>query len=117
MLQLIQAPGFYDTLAARTRLLCDGLQSVADGAGVPFDGELDDYARWLTRRGNDAAKEGKPAKDEARLSPKEQRKASALVSTAAKALRDSDAVMVVEEGKPVGVLTRHDLLGYLSDTH
>jgi glutamate-1-semialdehyde 2,1-aminomutase len=36
MLQLIQAPGFYDTLAARTRLLCDGLQSVADGAGVPF---------------------------------------------------------------------------------
>jgi cystathionine beta-synthase len=24
-------------------------------------------------------------------------------------------VMVVEEGKPVGVLTRHDLLGFLSD--
>ena len=23
--------------------------------------------------------------------------------------------MVVEEGKPVGVLTRHDLLGFLSD--
>jgi len=36
MLELIQVPGFYDTLAARTRLLCDGLQSVADGAGVPF---------------------------------------------------------------------------------
>jgi glutamate-1-semialdehyde 2,1-aminomutase len=36
MLELIQAPGFHDTLAARTRLLCDGLQSVADGAGVPF---------------------------------------------------------------------------------
>jgi cystathionine beta-synthase len=24
-------------------------------------------------------------------------------------------VMVVEEGKPVGVITRHDLLGFLSD--
>ncbi len=38
-----------------------------------------------------------------------------MVSTAAKALRECDAVMVVEEGKPVGVLTRHDLLGFLSD--
>lgn len=27
------------------------------------------------------------------------------------ALRESDAVMVIEEGKPLGVLTRHDLLG------
>jgi cystathionine beta-synthase len=37
------------------------------------------------------------------------------VSAAAKALRDVDAVMVVEGGKPVGVITRHDLLGYLSE--
>ena len=36
-------------------------------------------------------------------------------SVAAKALRDVDAVMVVEEGKPAGVITRHDLLGYLSE--
>ncbi|WP_329742398.1 glutamate-1-semialdehyde 2,1-aminomutase [Dyella sp. A6] len=36
MLELIQAPGFHDTLAARTRLLCDGFQSVADGCGIPF---------------------------------------------------------------------------------
>ncbi|MGD9620116.1 MAG: cystathionine beta-synthase [Mycolicibacterium sp.] len=41
--------------------------------------------------------------------------AGELVSTAAKSLRDSDAVMVVEEGKPIGVLTRHDLLGFLSE--
>ncbi len=41
--------------------------------------------------------------------------AGELVSSAAKELREIDAVMVVEEGKPVGVLTRHDLLGYLSD--
>jgi glutamate-1-semialdehyde 2,1-aminomutase len=36
MLGLIQAPGFHDRLAARTRLLCDGLQSVADGVGIGF---------------------------------------------------------------------------------
>jgi len=36
MLELIQAQGFYDALAARTRLLCDGLQAVADAEGVPF---------------------------------------------------------------------------------
>jgi glutamate-1-semialdehyde 2,1-aminomutase len=36
MLELIQALGFYDELAARTRLLTDGLQAVADGEGLPF---------------------------------------------------------------------------------
>ena len=36
MLELIQAKGFHEELARRTRLLCDGLQAVADGAGVPF---------------------------------------------------------------------------------
>jgi glutamate-1-semialdehyde 2,1-aminomutase len=36
MLELIQAPGFHDALAARTRLLADGFQSVADGEGVAF---------------------------------------------------------------------------------
>lgn len=43
--------------------------------------------------------------------------AGELVSVAAKALADADAVMVVEGGKPVGVITRHDLLGFLSDGH
>ncbi len=36
MLALIQAPGFHDRLAARTRLLTDGLQSVADDEGIAF---------------------------------------------------------------------------------
>ena len=35
-LKLVQAPGFYDELFRRTRLLTDALQAVADGAGVPF---------------------------------------------------------------------------------
>ena len=43
--------------------------------------------------------------------------AGELVSVAATALADADAVMVVEGGKPVGVITRHDLLGFLSDGH
>ena len=30
-------------------------------------------------------------------------------------LEDADAIMVVEDGKPVGVLTRADLLGFLAD--
>ena len=37
------------------------------------------------------------------------------VSTARKELEASDAVLVVEDGKPVGVLTRADLLGFLAD--
>lgn len=41
--------------------------------------------------------------------------AGELVSAAASALREKDALMVVEDGKPVGVITRHDLLGFLSD--
>ncbi|WP_131810588.1 pyridoxal-phosphate dependent enzyme, partial [Mycolicibacter sinensis] len=38
-----------------------------------------------------------------------------VVDVAATALAEVDAVMVVEDGKPVGVITRHDLLGFLSD--
>src|ERR1700744_1841535 len=41
--------------------------------------------------------------------------AGELVGSLAKVLRDLDAVMVVEEGKPVGVITRYDLLGFPSD--
>ncbi len=37
------------------------------------------------------------------------------VSVARKVLVDSDAILVVEDGKPVGVLTRADLLGFLAD--
>ena len=36
MLELVQTSGFHDRLAARTRLLTDGLQSVADGEGIAF---------------------------------------------------------------------------------
>ncbi|MFZ2510522.1 MAG: cystathionine beta-synthase [Gordonia sp. (in: high G+C Gram-positive bacteria)] len=36
------------------------------------------------------------------------------VSSAMESLSDADALMVVEDGKPVGVITRHDLLAYAS---
>ena len=36
MLELIQAPGFHANLAARTRQLTEGLQAVADEAGIAF---------------------------------------------------------------------------------
>jgi cystathionine beta-synthase len=41
--------------------------------------------------------------------------AGELVSAAVEALREGDAVMVVDDGKPVGVITRSDLLSFLSD--
>ena len=39
--------------------------------------------------------------------------AGAGVSDAVAALRDADAVLVQEDGKPIGVLTRQDLLGFV----
>ena len=37
------------------------------------------------------------------------------VQTAIDALQSSDGVVVIEDGRPLGVLTRQDLLGYLAD--
>lgn len=36
------------------------------------------------------------------------------VAAATKAFGDTDALMVIDDGKPVGVITRHDLLGFIS---
>jgi glutamate-1-semialdehyde 2,1-aminomutase len=35
-LEIIQRPGFYENLSARTEQLTQGLQAAADAAGVPF---------------------------------------------------------------------------------
>jgi cystathionine beta-synthase len=37
------------------------------------------------------------------------------VEVARKELEQVDAVMVVDDGKPAGVLTRHDLLGFFAN--
>jgi cystathionine beta-synthase len=36
------------------------------------------------------------------------------VSAAVTAMESSDAILVLDDGKPVGVLSRQDLLGYLA---
>lgn len=41
--------------------------------------------------------------------------AGAGVAEAVAVLRDADAVLVQEDGKPIGVLTRQDLLGFVSE--
>ncbi|MFN8078086.1 MAG: cystathionine beta-synthase [Kineosporiaceae bacterium] len=38
------------------------------------------------------------------------------VDAAREALRTADALMVVDDGKPIGVLTRHDLLGFVANS-
>ncbi|MEF3194211.1 MAG: glutamate-1-semialdehyde 2,1-aminomutase [Halothiobacillaceae bacterium] len=35
-LELVMEPGFYETLAARTQNLCDGMRDAAKDAGIPF---------------------------------------------------------------------------------
>ncbi|MEO9078166.1 MAG: ATP-binding cassette domain-containing protein, partial [Rhodanobacter sp.] len=65
-------------------LVCDSFWRVADGTVESFDGDLDDYARWLKTRGaanKKAAKAGATAKPvvkiEPELSPEERRRQTA----------------------------------------
>ncbi|HET6806074.1 MAG TPA: ATP-binding cassette domain-containing protein [Frateuria sp.] len=41
-------------------LVCDSFWRVADGAAETFDGDLDDYARWLRSRGSAVRKANEP---------------------------------------------------------
>ena len=41
-------------------LVCDSFWRVADGSVEPFDGDLDDYARWLRSRGSAVKKASEP---------------------------------------------------------
>jgi cystathionine beta-synthase len=41
--------------------------------------------------------------------------ASESVQAAIDALQNDDGVVVIEDGRPIGVLTRQDVLGYLAD--
>jgi ATP-binding cassette subfamily F protein 3 len=65
--------------------VCDGFWRVADGAVASFDGDLDDYARWLrTRNGEPAAREttAQPA-----ASPRERRREAAALRERQRAQR------------------------------
>jgi ATP-binding cassette subfamily F protein 3 len=67
-------------------LVCDSFWRVADGHVGPFDGDLDDYARWLRgRTGNAGEKESAPAPQTA--DPRERRREAAAERERQRALR------------------------------
>jgi len=63
---------------------CDSFWLVANGACEPFDGDLEDYARWLSNRDDNG---GRPQR--AVDGPKEQRRNAALSREQIKPLRDA----------------------------
>ncbi len=67
---------------------CDELWIVADSRCERFDGDLDDYARWLTKRdsGNDSSAEKKST---TRISEKDQRRNAADQRAEIRSLRDA----------------------------
>ncbi len=60
-------------------LVCDDFWRVADGEVVHFDGDLDDYARWLRNRGQESGtdKDARTADGGARANAQERRRAAA----------------------------------------
>ena len=55
-------------------MVCDSFWRVADGEVAPFDGDLDDYARWLKTRTAASKKVAKPAVAKVDVSPEERRR-------------------------------------------
>lgn len=73
-------------------LVCDSFWRVADGAVESFDGDLDDYARWLRSRGATAKKNKGKGKEEGKPvprveSPEERRRDTAAQRENEKAAR------------------------------
>ena len=67
---------------------CDQLWLIRQGQCDDFDGDLDDYARWV--KSADSAKPGKaPKPDRTAAAPAQQRKAAALSRAQQKPLRDA----------------------------
>jgi ATP-binding cassette subfamily F protein 3 len=63
-------------------MVCDSFWRIADGVVESFDGDLDDYARWLKNRGSASRKAAKagaaaPVKIVSTLSPEEERRRGA----------------------------------------
>ncbi len=56
-------------------LVCDSFWRVADGVVEPFDGDLDDYARWLRARGGEPVERGGARASKA--DPRERRREAA----------------------------------------
>ncbi len=67
-------------------LVCDSFWRVADGHVEPFDGDLDDYARWLRGR-NGSAGEREAAAAPQTADPRERRREAAAERDRQRALR------------------------------
>ncbi len=63
---------------------CDRFWLVANGACEPFDGDLEDYARWLANRDDNGSRPQRAVDG-----PKEQRRSAALSREQIKPLRDA----------------------------
>jgi ATP-binding cassette subfamily F protein 3 len=64
---------------ALLRTVCDGFLLVSDGRAAPFDGDIDDYLRWLTSRRENAPASGEGA---AATQDRESRRASREMAAA-----------------------------------
>ena len=73
------------------RSVCDRFLLVAEGRAVDYDGDLEDYAQWLTEHRRDAAKEGDTQTPRAEAVPdrKQQRQQEAARRQRLKPLRDA----------------------------
>ncbi|AGG88773.1 ABC-F family ATP-binding cassette domain-containing protein [Rhodanobacter denitrificans] len=69
-------------------MVCDSFWRVADGEVAPFDGDLDDYARWLKTRSTASKKTAKPVVAKmAEVSPEQRRRQAAAQRENEKAAR------------------------------
>jgi len=69
------------------RTVCDSLMLVSDGSVSPFDGALDDYARWLLQQRNDSH-ERETTTAPPRISRKEERQRKTMQRKALQPLRN-----------------------------
>ncbi len=69
-------------------MVCDSFWRVADGEVAPFDGDLDDYARWLKTRSSANRKAARPVVAKVvEVSPEERRRQAAAQRENEKAAR------------------------------
>ncbi|WP_431261710.1 ATP-binding cassette domain-containing protein [Roseateles chitinivorans] len=90
---------------ALLREVCDEFWLVADGKLAPFDGDLDDYQRWLLDRSKEAAK---LAKEEAKQALRSARASSAASAPAPAPVAVAAAPVVAAPAVPAAPVKRED---------
>jgi ATP-binding cassette, subfamily F, member 3 len=90
---------------ALLREVCDEFWLVADGKLAPFDGDLDDYQRWLLDRSKEAAK---LAKEEAKQALRSARASSATSAPAPAPVAAAPAVAAPVAAPAAPAIKRED---------